>query len=169
MASNGPLNADELRELIDVDTPLTMARMDSLARALSIQWPRWYGELFDQLLRLPRPSELRDFWLPPGFLFSYARCIYSETMEFRAGRRLFGRVVTDGSGRSSDPAPWPQSYVAVGDVNAGDAIVIDTLSDSWTFIHIDRETGLARVLLDGSNFGKSPWELANAMVSWCSD
>lgn len=144
------------------DDHLTGASLDALAAALSVRWPEWYRTFALELAA--QPKEPRPFWLPGGFIFASPRRAFEETTAFRRGERFFsGAPSIDEAGAQWPARPLPDRYVVVGRTGEG-PVIVDTPTDAPMLLWLDKEGYWREPLIDFTALGKTPVEVARAIV-----
>ena len=141
---------------------MTAASLDALAAALSVRWPEWYRGFALELAANLNKS--RPFWLPGGFIFASPRRAFEDTTAFRRGERFFSGVPSiDDAGPQWPARPLPDRYVVVGRTGEG-PVIVDTATDAPVLLWLDKEGYWREPLIDFAALGKTPIEVARAIV-----
>ena len=145
-----------------IDDHVTRESLDTLADALSVRWPDWYPAFALELAT--KPNDSRPFWLPGGFIFASPRRAFEDTIAFRRGERFFSGAPSIGQAGPEWPGrPLPDQYVVVGETGEG-PLIVDTANDAPVLLRLDKEGYWREPLIDFTAQGKTPVEVARAIV-----
>jgi hypothetical protein len=147
----------------EIDDRMTPESLDALADALSVRWPDWYPAFALELAT--KPNQSRPFWLPGGFIFASPRRAFEDTIAFRRRERFFsGAPSVSVAGPEWPGRPLPDRYVVIGETGEG-PVIVDTADEAPRLLWLDKEGYWREPLIDFTAQGKTPVEVARAIVS----